>query len=146
MSSTAALTFGGNVSIVSGGTFTPLASSNTNVGGNFTQATGGSFVPNTGTVTFNGTSGTITAASMTTPTTNCFYNLSFNAALPATYTVASDLLLMRNFSNLSPNGTIALGGHTLTIGGNWSNVGPFTTGGSNVIMNGVGTVTMTGSR
>jgi len=145
MTSTGALTFGGNISIVSGGTFTPLASSNTNVGGNFTQASGGSFVPNSGTVTMNGTSGTITASSMTTAGTNCFNHLSFNASSATTYTIASNLLLTGNFTNVNSNATIALGGNTITVGGNWANPGPFTTGASSVIMNG-GTVTMTGSR
>lgn len=148
MTSTAALTFGGNVSIVSGGTFTPLAASNTTIGGNFTQAAGGNFVPNSGTVILNGTSGTITAASMTTPTTNCFNNLSFNAASATTYTIASNLLLMGNFTNLTANATINLGATTLTIGGNWANPGPFTTGaGHQIIYNGTsGPVTITGNQ
>lgn len=146
MASTAAISFGGNVSIISGGKFTPLASGNTNVGGNFTQATGGSFVPNTGTVTLNGTLSSITAAGMTTATTNCFYNLSFNAASATTYTINSSILLMGNFTNLNSNATIALGSHTITIGGNFANPGPPLTGASNIIMNGTSPVTMTGNR
>ncbi len=147
MTSTAALSLAGNVSVVSGGTFTPLTSSNTTIGGNFTQASGGSFVPNSGTVIFSGTAVTISAASMTTPTTNCFNNLTFNASTASTYTISSNLLLTGSLNNTNTSGTIGLGGNTLTIGGSWHNAGPFTTGaGHQIIYNGTSPITVTGNQ
>lgn len=220
MTSTAPLTFTGNVSIVTGGTFTPLSASTTTVGGNWSNTggtfsanggtvafngansassdtlsgtmtgsnafnnltfssptnsytflsnpadvngdfvhssgavtapsgnltvtgnfnhTGGTFAPNGGTLIKNGASTTLTVTGMTTAGTNCLNNLTLNATSPATYTISDNLLMTGNFTNTNANATMELGSNTLTVGGNWSNPGPFTTGaGHNIIYNKTG--------
>ena len=59
--------------------------------------------------------------------------------------VSTALLIMGNFNNLTSYGTIAIGNNNLTVGGNWSNSGPITTGSSHISMNGTGVHTMTGN-
>ena len=84
---------------------------------------------------------------MTIPVTNCFNNLSFNASATATYTINSNLVLTGNFTNLTTLGTMDLGSNTLTVGGNWVNPGPFTTGaGHQIIYNHVGTISISGNQ
>ena len=143
-------TFGGNAVDVKGdflqqsGTVTASSAAVT-LTGNFSKS-GGSFAPNGGTVILNGTSSTVSVTGMITVTTDCFNNLSFNASSASTYTISSSLLLMGTFDNMTSNGTVVLGTNTLTVGGSWKNAGPFTVGASHVVMNGTGTVTMSGKR
>jgi len=139
-----AIDVGGNF-VLSAGTLT-APSANMTITGNFTQSSGSSFTPGSGTVIMNGLTKSITAASMNTATTSCFNNLSFNAASATTYTINSNLRLMGNLTNLTSNGTIALGAHTLTISGSFANPGPALTGASSIVFNGSSTVTATGNR
>ena len=141
-------TFLGNPADVSGA-FTQSSgaitapSGNLRVAGNFNH-TSGTFAPNGGTFIKEGTTSSINVSGMTTPGTNCFNNLSFNASSAATYSITADLVLTGNFTNLTSNATMDLGNHTITVGGNWANPGPVTTGaGSHVTFNG-GTITVTG--
>ena len=150
-SPSASYTFLGNAADVNGvflqssGTVT-APSANLKVGGNFTH-NGGSFAPNGGTLTMTGGSSAMTVTGMTTATTNCLNNLTFNAASAATFTISSDLLLTGNFTGSNANGTMDLGNNTLTVGGNWSNLGPFTLGtGHHIVYNHTGPITATGNQ
>jgi hypothetical protein len=150
-SPTATYTFLANAADVSGdfllSTGTIMApSSNLKAGGNFTN-TSGNFRPNGGTVTMTGSSSTLAVAGMTTAGTNCFNSLSFNTSAPATFTISANVLLTGNFSNLTTFGTMNLGSTTLTVGGNWTNAGPFTTGaGRQIIYNGTSPVSISGNQ
>lgn len=125
----------GVFAITGSGTVT-APNTNLNVGGNFNK-TSGSFAPNGGTVTMNGASSSITFSGALAAGTNSFNNLSFNAGTAGTiYTISNSLLLTGNFNNVTTNGTVSVGANTLTVGGNWSNLGSFTAGTGTVTMNG----------
>ena len=114
-----AVSIGGGLTI-NGGTFN-ASSGTTQVGGAF-NSSGGTFNANGGTVTLTGT-GALTAGA------SSFNALTINAS--GTYTLGSGLLVGANLTITA--GTLAAGALAISVGGNWSNSGTFTTTGTTTL-------------
>ncbi len=101
--------------------------------GNCTIQAGGTFDPQAATVTFDGTSGTQTLGN--NGTTNAFYNLNFENS--ATKTLASNITVNNNLI-IQTGSNLSGANYTLSLKGDWTNLGTFNRGTS--------TLAFTGSR
>ena len=120
----------GNISIIDGDLDVSSGNYAIEVDGNWLKADTASFTYQAGTVTMSGSGTTLTGSG-----SEDFYNLTINAS---TVTLGSALTLAHNLTiNSSSTLDVSSNNYGLTIYGNWTNNGTFTSGSGNVVFNGL---------
>lgn len=139
LGSGASLSLAGSLTINTGIT---LVANNNNISIAGSWTNNGSFTPGTGTVIFNGTSGTSTITTGGTGAGKQFYNLTINSSNIVDINAVSDYnIQVNNNLTISAANQFNCNGNTMYIGGNWAKTGgQFNRGTGVVYLTGTGKV------
>lgn len=124
------LSVAGNLTLTAGTLDVSASNYGVTVTGNWAR-TAGSFTSRNGTVTFNKT----TSSQTVNGAGGSFYNLTHSGA-GALSLSTSDLTVTNNLNNSAGTLTVSASNFNITVGGNWSNGGTFTSGTGTVTLNG----------